>query len=222
MLYAFVVAAILITLAELGDKTQLLTLALAARYRAWQVLAGITLASAALHLLSATAGRLVGGMIPQTWLAAVSGALFIGFGIWTLRGPGDDGDEEAVRTSRRLGPVLGIAGAFFIAEMGDKTQIMSMAIAADPGAVLRTMGSAGPAVSRWLASMGLTAAGVTPGQAFWGVWAGSTLGMVIADGVAVIVGSVMGRKLPERLITRVSGSIFILFGLVSIASAFAG
>ena len=71
-----------------------------------------------------------------------------------------------------------------------------------------------------LASIGLSPETLTAQQTFWGVWMGSTLGMMIADGLAIIVGSVMGKTLPEKLITRISGTIFILFGVFAVASAF--
>ncbi len=220
MLYAFAVATILITLAELGDKTQLLALALACRYKAWQVLVGIFGATLAIHFLSTIAGQLVGDLVPDFWLAMVTGLLFIGFGVWTLRG--DTVDDDAVASAPRYGPIVTTAIAFFLAEIGDKTQIMTMTIAADPAAVLRTFGSAGPAISDALASAGLTAKGLTGSGAFWGVWMGSTAGMMVADGAAIVVGSVLGRKLPERLITRISGTVFILFGIASMVSAFLG
>jgi Ca2+/H+ antiporter, TMEM165/GDT1 family len=219
VLYAFAVATVLIALAELGDKTQLLALALACRYKAWQVLVGIFVATLAIHLLSTLAGQLVGDVIPKFWLSVVTGLLFIGFGAWTLRGEKDD--EDAERPVGRFGPIITVAIAFFLAELGDKTQIMTITIAADPAAVLRTLGAAGPAISGALKSLGLSAQGLTSTQTFWGVWLGSTVGMMIADGIAIVVGAVLGKKLPERLITRVSGAVFILFGVASLVAAFA-
>jgi putative Ca2+/H+ antiporter (TMEM165/GDT1 family) len=216
MFYALAVSAILITLAELGDKTQLLALALAARYHWLKVLAGIFIGTLVVHFISTIAGQFIGDLIPDLWLGLITGALFVGFGVWTLRGDThDDGDASPAR----FGPVLTTAVAFFLAELGDKTQIMTMTIAADPAAVLRTFGSFGPAVSSALASVGLNAEGLTRTQIFWGVWIGSTIGMMIADGLAIIVGSVMGKTLPERLITRISGTIFILFGVLTIGGA---
>jgi putative Ca2+/H+ antiporter (TMEM165/GDT1 family) len=219
MLYAFAVATILIALAELGDKTQLLALALACRYKVWQVLVGIFVATLAIHLFSTLAGQLIGDVIPKLWLSIATGLLFVGFGIWTLRGEGDDDDDTPVS---RFGPVLTVGIAFFLAELGDKTQIMTISIAADPAAVLRTFGAAGPAISNALGSMGLSAEGLTRTQAFWGVWLGSTVGMMIADGLAIWVGAVLGKKLPERLITRISGVIFILFGVATLLVALLG
>ena len=217
MIYAFAVATILIALAELGDKTQLLALALACRYKTWQVIVGIFIATLAIHLLSTLAGQLVGDVIPKLWLSVITGVLFIGFGVWTLRGDSEP-DEEAPAT--RFGPILTVGIAFFLAELGDKTQIMTISIAADPAAVLRTLGAAGPAITEALRSVGLTAQGLDATQTFWGVWLGSTVGMMIADGVAILVGAVLGKKLPERLITRISGWIFILFGVATLANAF--
>jgi len=219
VLYAFAVATILITLAELGDKTQLLALALAARHKWWQVLIGIFVATLAIHFLSTLLGQAMGNVIPDLWLAIITGVLFIGFGVWTLRGDTAD-DEDADRSGGRFGPIVTTAIAFFLAELGDKTQIMTTTIAADPAAVLRTFGAAGPAISDWLASVGLSADGLTATQTFWGVWMGSTIGMMIADGIAIVVGSIMGKRLPERLITRISGTIFIVFGLATLVAAF--
>jgi Ca2+/H+ antiporter, TMEM165/GDT1 family len=219
VLYALAVATILIALAELGDKTQLLALALACRFKAWQVLVGIFAATLAIHLLSTLAGQLVGNVVPRLWLSMATGVMFIGFGIWTLRGDSVE-DEESDRSAGGFGPILTVAIAFFLAELGDKTQIMTMTIAADPAAVLRTFGAAGPAIAHALASIGLTSDGLTGAQTFWGVWLGSTIGMMIADGIAIVVGSVMGKRLPEKLITRVSGTIFILFGVATLVAAF--
>lgn len=212
MLYAFLVATILITLAELGDKTQLLALVLATRYKAWQVLVGIFGATLLIHLFSTLIGTAVGRLIPAVLLTWLSGLLFVGFGLWTLRG--DSVDEEEAEKPSRFGPIMTTAVAFFLAEIGDKTQIMTMTIAADPGAAMRTFGGF---ASGWLPT------GTTPpsgAAVFLGVWLGSTLGMVIADGLAIIVGSVLGKTLPEKLITRISGVVFILFGVGLIAAMY--
>lgn len=211
MLTVFAVATVLIALAELGDKTQLLALCLAARYRPWKVLVGITGATLLIHLLSTAVGEVAGGLIPAFWLRLATGALFVGFGVWTLRG--DQGLDEDAAPSR-FGPILTSGVAFFFAEIGDKTQIMTMTVAADPGAAVRSLGVLGSHIP----------VSATPSRAgaFLGVWLGSTVGMVIADGLAIIVGAILGRKLPERLITRVAGGFFILFGIASFASAFIG
>ena len=213
MIYAFLVATILITLAELGDKTQLLALVLATRYKVGQVLIGIFVATLLVHLMSTLVGQVIGNFIPRAVLSWVAGVLFVGFGVWTLRGDSVDEDDAP---EPRFGPVLTTGVAFFLAEIGDKTQIMTMTIAADPGAALRTFGG--------FARAWLPAAAAQPSRAatFWGVWMGSTLGMVIADGLAILIGAVLGKRLPERLITRVSGVIFILFGVAMVVGQYLG
>lgn len=220
MLYAFAVAALLITLAELGDKTQLLALGLACKYPPMQVLIGIFIATLVVHFFSTLVGGFIGNLIPRLWLGIGSGILFIGFGIWTLRGDKADAEEATARSA--YGPILTTAIAFFLAELGDKTQIMTMTVAADPAAVLRTLGSAGPVITHALETIGLSAVNLSRTAVFWGVWIGSTVGMMIADGIAIIVGAILGKKLPEKTITRVSGTIFILFGLASIGAALLG
>jgi putative Ca2+/H+ antiporter (TMEM165/GDT1 family) len=212
VLYAFLVATILIALAELGDKTQLLALVLACRYKPSQVLLGIFGATLLIHLLSTLVGAAVGSFVPQSVLTWMAGLLFVGFGVWTLRGDSVDEGEQA--PPPRFGPVITSGVAFFVAELGDKTQIMTMTIAADPGAALRSFGGF---ASGWLP------AGLAPGRGAWtlvGVWLGSTLGMVTADGLAILVGAVLGKKLPEKLITRISGALFIVLGVALIAGGF--
>ena len=119
-----------------------------------------------------------------------------------------------MQSCARFGPVLTSAIAFFLAELGDKTQIMTMTIAADPGAALRTFGGF---AAGWMPAGLKTPSGI---PALFGVWMGSTLGMVLADGVAILAGAVMGKALPERLITRIAGVLFILFGVGMIVAMY--
>lgn len=210
---AFLIAAVLVTLAELGDKTQLLVLAFAARYRPVPVLIGVTIAVLALQLLATVVGRAAGALLPERLISIGAGLLFIGFGIWTWRDSGDDEAAEDAGPTSRFGPIVAVAAAFFVAELGDKTQLMTISIAADPAAALRTLGSIAPAVSP--PDPGALGTSV-------GVWLGSTVGMLIADGLAIAVGAVLGQKLPEKLIRRVAAVVFVVFGLITLASAFIG
>jgi putative Ca2+/H+ antiporter (TMEM165/GDT1 family) len=210
---AFIIALLLVALAELGDKTQLLVLAFAARYRPAAVLAGVAAAVLALQLVATVLGRFAGALLPGRLIALVAGALFVGFGIWTWRDADDDDDESRVKTPSRLGPALTVAAAFFVAELGDKTQLMTVSIAADPGAALRTLGSLAPAVSPPQAGALSTSAGV---------WLGSSVGMLLADGVAIAAGALLKTRLPERAIRRVAAVVFVLFGLMTLLSAFVG
>jgi len=210
MFSASLVALILVMLAELGDKTQLLVLALSTRYRTRDVVVGVIGAILALQLLATAAGGAVGRLIPRGVLAMVTGALFIGFGVWTLW-PRHDEEDDGRATRKGLSPVWAVAAAFFLAELGDKTQIMTMGIAADPGAALRTLGAFGRHLEP---STGLSA--------ILGVWIGSSLGMILADGLAIVVGVAVGKKLPKKAIKRVSGVVFIAFGLLTLGGVFLG
>lgn len=220
MTYIFLVALILIMVGELADKSQILALLLATRYKAWQVLIGITIATFVVHFFTTLAGQFLGSAIPEGVIPWMTGVLFVGFGIWTLRG--DRVDEDEVDKGRRFGPIIATTIAFFLAELGDKTQIMTLAISVDPGsALLGYLKGAGPTVQGWLAVVG-SPENVSGMGRFWAVTLGSTVGMVLADAIAIGIGRLLGKRMPELLLRRVSGVIFIVFGLLSIGSALFG
>ncbi|MCX8007046.1 MAG: TMEM165/GDT1 family protein [Coriobacteriia bacterium] len=218
MAFAFVVAFALIFIGELADKSQLLALVLASRFKAWQVVTGLALATFVVHLASVAVGQGLGALLPEDLLGWISGLLFIGFGLWTLRGDEiDESEAEAGRFSR-LGPVLACAAGFFLAELGDKTQIMTMAIAADPGhALVETLRGSGTGLAAVLVRLGIVQDADLGGWArFWGVTLGSTLGMVTADALAIAVGRALGARLPERQLRYASAAVFIAFGMLTI------
>jgi len=218
--YIFLVAFILIMVGELADKSQLLALLLATRYKAWQVLIGITIATFVVHFFTALVGQFLGAAIPAGVIPWMTGILFVGFGIWTLRG--DKVEEGEVEKGARFGPILATTIAFFLAELGDKTQIMTLAISIDPGsALLVYLKDAGPTVQGWLASVGSPETASQMGR-FWAVTLGSTVGMVVADAIAIAIGRLLGKNMPELLMRRISGVLFILFGLLSIGSVLFG
>lgn len=221
MAYIFAVALLLIMVGELADKSQLLALVLATRYKAWQVLLGIFVATFVVHFFTTLAGQFLGGFIPESVLPWVTGLLFVGFGVWTLRGDTVEEGEADRGGARRFGPVVATGVAFFFAELGDKTQIMTLTIAADPGGALLAYASkAGVVLPAWLVSASGGVGAVGASGRFWAVTLGSTVGMVIADAIAIGVGRLLGRNLPELLLRRVSGAIFIAFGVLTIAAAF--
>ena len=137
----------LVFLAELGDKSMLLAIAFAARYRPWPVLAGIAIAAFTMLGLSTVAGAALGAALPERAVAIGGGLLFLGFGVWTLLD--DDDDEEEDGEELRSGSVLlGVTFAFLIAEFGDKTMLATL-----------TLASTQAAVPTWLgAGLGMTAA----------------------------------------------------------------
>lgn len=220
MTYIFLVAFGLIMIGELADKSQLLALVLATRYKAWQVITGIFIATFVVHFFTTLVGQFLGAAIPANVIPWVTGLLFIGFGLWTLRG--DTVEDSEADKGGRFGPVLATAVAFFLAELGDKTQIMTLAIAVDPGSALLTyLKSAGPTVQGWLGGLGSPESVGAAGR-FWAVTLGSTFGMVVADVIAIGIGRLLGTRMPELLMRRISGAAFILFGVLSIGSVLLG
>ena len=180
MLAALLLSFAVIFVAEMGDKTQLVAMMFALRYRWWVVLAAIAAATTAVHVLSVAIGHYLGAALPTHLLGLIAGAAFIFFGLWTLRGDSLS-DEEASRAERAAAPAFFVVtSAFVLAELGDKTMLATITLAAD---------------NDWV-----------------GVWIGSTIGMVAADGLAIIVGAVAGKHLPERLIQITAAALFLLFG----------
>jgi putative Ca2+/H+ antiporter (TMEM165/GDT1 family) len=180
VLAALLLSFAVIFVAELGDKTQLVAMMFALRYRWWVVLSAIAVATAAVHVLSVAIGHYLGAALPTHLLGLLAGVMFVFFGLWTLRGDSLS-DDEAARAERATAPAFFVvASAFVLAELGDKTMLATVTLAADRD---------------WV-----------------GVWIGSTLGMVVADGLAIIVGAVAGKHLPERAIQLGAAALFVLFG----------
>ena len=124
---AFATSILLVALAEIGDKTQLLSFVLAARLRKpGAIIAGIFVATIANHALAGSVGVFLAGLVTQRWLPWLTGLSFIAFGLWALR-PDALGDDPRLH---RAGAFVTTLIAFFIAEMGDKTQFATVALAA--------------------------------------------------------------------------------------------
>jgi Ca2+/H+ antiporter, TMEM165/GDT1 family len=187
---AFLLSTVVIFVAELGDKSQLMAMTFATRFRARTVLLGITVATAIVHLISVGLGAMLGVALPTRAISVAAGVAFLGFAAWTLRGDELSDDEQG--KARRAGgsALIAVGIAFFLAELGDKTMLATITLATDNG---------------WL-----------------GTWAGSTVGMVAADALAIGVGLVLGKRLPERLITYGAAALFVLFGLLLIREGIAG
>jgi putative Ca2+/H+ antiporter (TMEM165/GDT1 family) len=179
-----------IFVAELGDKSQLMALTFATRFKPVPVLIGITVATAVVHAVSVGIGYGLGATLPTGWISLVAGIAFLAFGAWTLRGDKLT-DEEKTKAERSTGSaILAVGGAFFLAELGDKTMLATITLATTEGA--------------------------------FGTWAGSTLGMVAADALAIVVGSQLGARLPERAIKIGAAVSFFVFGAILIAQGLRG
>lgn len=124
MIMEMIRAFIIITIAEMGDKTQLLAMTFATKYNTKKVLIGVGIGSMLNHGLAILFGTILARYIDLNYLQILGGAMFLIFGLWGLRT--DDGDEDEVK--EKYGPVLTVALAFFIGELGDKTQLAAMTI----------------------------------------------------------------------------------------------
>ena len=179
-----------IFVAELGDKSQLMAMTFATRYKFWIVLAGITVATAGVHLASVAIGVLMGVRLPTTLINALAGLAFIAFGVWTLRGDALTQEEKEKASSVNRSAFLAVAAAFFLAELGDKTMLATVTLATKNG---------------WV-----------------GTWIGSTVDMVAADALAIAVGAVLGKHLPEKAIRIGASALFFVVGTWLLTEALVG
>lgn len=123
---AFLASFIFVVLAEMGDKTQLLAMAFATRYSAHKVLFAVFLATILNHALAVLFGRFLTTIIPLSVISFAAAFSFLIFAVWTLRGDKLEGEDKK---ETRFGPVVTVAIAFFLAEMGDKTQLATVSLA---------------------------------------------------------------------------------------------
>lgn len=183
----------LVFVAEVGDKSQLLALALAARYGFRRTAAGLVLAATITTTLSVAAGGALGAVLQGPVLAAFAGVLFLIFGVLSLREAlGGDDEEDLDEVGPEPGTrsvVLTVATALFVAEMGDKTMIATAALAAQQGLVA--------------------------------TWAGALGGFVLAGLVGALLGRGLRGRVSERTLGLVSGVLFAIFGVVFLIEALA-
>lgn len=192
MLTAFGLSVFAVVLAEMGDKTQLLAMAFAARYRWQTVLWAVAAATLLNHFLAVLAGNFITSLVPIEWVKLLASVSFLLFALWTLH------DDTAPDSEKRVGssPFMIVAVAFFIAEMGDKTQLMTMTLAADQAVKVGGTGLLAKA------------------QQILPVWMGTTVGMLIADAFGILVGIVLHKHIPTHFVKWVAAVSFAIFGLL--------
>lgn len=130
-----------IFVAELGDKSQLMALTFATRFRTVPVLIGITAATAIVHAVSVLVGAALGASIPTRPITLIAGLAFIGFGLWTLRGDEltTEDQERAARPARHV--IITVGVVFSLAELGDKTMLATITLATREGLFGTWLGS---------------------------------------------------------------------------------
>jgi putative Ca2+/H+ antiporter (TMEM165/GDT1 family) len=177
---SFLISTGIVALAEVGDKTQLLAFILAAKFRKpVPIVLGILVATIANHAFAGALGSWITSVVSANLLRWVLGVSFLGMAVWTLIP--DEFDESEAKLAH-----YGVFGttliAFFLAEMGDKTQIATVALAAQYNSVVTVV-------------------------------AGTTLGMLIANIPAVLLGDRIAHKMPTRLVHGIAAVVFAILGM---------
>lgn len=179
-----------IFIAEMGDKTQLLLVAMAGKYKVSHILTGTWLATVLLNVLAVGVGAALGSYLDMRIIKLAAGLAFFWFAYSTLKG---EEEEEEKEMKHKAGPILAIFGSFFIGELGDKTQLSAITLAANY-------------TNHQLVST-------------FQVFLGCTLGLILADLIGLIVGVVLKSKMPTGILNAVSFGIFAVFGVISIREA---
>lgn len=183
---AFLVSTGVVALAEIGDKTQLLAFMLSARYRkSWPIVMGILVATLVNHGLAGVLANWLAEYVSPLALGWGLGIVFLAMAVWVLIP--DKLDDAEVKASR-YGVFVTTLMAFFLAEMGDKTQFATIAMVAQY-------------------------------QNYFGVVAGSTLGMMLANVPAVLLGSKLAHRIPVRAVHIAAAVIFACLGLIALLGA---
>ena len=179
---AFLISTGIVALAEIGDKTQLLALVLAAKYkRPVPIILGILVATLLNHAVAGYVGAWVASAVGAELMRWILGLSFLAMAGWMLIP--DKFDDEDGPKSARYGVFLATFIAFFVVEIGDKTQIATVALAAKYSSLVAVVG-------------------------------GTTLGMMLANVPAVLLGEVAAKKLPMRLVHGTAAAIFALLGVL--------
>ena len=187
----FLTVLITIFVAEMGDKTQLLLVAMAGKYKISQILTGTWLATVVLNLLAVIVGAALSNYLDMRIIKLVAGAAFFWFAYAALKS--DDEEEEQREMKHNIGPIFAIFGSFFIGELGDKTQLSAITLAANYTNHSRM-------------------------NAFY-VFLGCTLGLILADLIGLIAGVVLKSKISVGILNALSFLIFAIFGVLSVREA---
>lgn len=179
----FISAFMLIFFAEMGDKTQLLALAFATKFKMRQVLIGVAVGSFLNHGIAILLASFVSQFASTSIIQLIASMLFLVFGLMSMKLEFEDEDEDA--SEFKFGPMLTVALSFFVGELGDKTQLSAMALG---------LNSPHPFVTLL----------------------GTTSGMIVVSLIGIIVGKLIGKKIPEVTMKFVAAVIFLGFGIFGI------
>ena len=170
-------------IAEMGDKTQLMLIALTSKYKLRDIILGTAAAILVLNGLAVLAGGLVSEFIPDWLIKTIAALAFLYFAASTITGDDDDEEEGSGKSKIKFAP-LAVFCTFFIAELGDKTQLTAITFGANEG---------------------MSAALV--------VWIGCSLGLFAADILGMLIGYLLKSKTPDGLLNMLAFVIFAIFGI---------
>ena len=172
-------------IAEMGDKTQLMLIALTSKYKLRDIILGTAVAILVLNGLAVLAGGLVSEFIPDWLIKTIAALAFLYFAASTIAGDDDDEEEGSGKSKIKFAP-LAVFCTFFIAELGDKTQLTAITFGANEG------------MSAAL------------------VWIGCSLGLFAADILGMLVGYLLKSKTPDGLLNTLAFAIFSIFGVFTL------
>ena len=176
-------------IAEMGDKTQLMLVAMTSKFKLKDILLGTGVAVLVLNGLAVLAGGIISTVVPTWLIRLIAGAAFLFFAVTTLKG--DDDEEENVKDRKIKFAPLSVFCTFFVAELGDKTQLTAITFGANEG---------------------LSAAVV--------VWLACSLGLFAADVIGLLIGYLLKSKAPEGILNTVAFFIFSIFGILTLRQGF--
>lgn len=205
---AFLASLIFVVLAEMGDKTQLLAMAFACKFRWQTVMWGVFVATVVNHLMAAAAGSYLAAVVPMVYIKIAAAVSFMIFGLWTIRGDTLEGEDKRYNFS----PFWTVTIAFFMAEMGDKTQLATIALAVEYNTI----------VNVWIG----TTLGMVISNGF-GIVVGNVMGKHIPERAIKWVSALIfitfgGYGLYENLPSPVWSPMVIVASLTVLAAAMYG
>lgn len=172
-------------IAEMGDKTQLMLVAMTSKFKIRDIVIGTAAAVLVLNGLAVLAGGLVGSLIPDWLIKLIAAEAFLFFAITSLGG--DDDEEEEVKENKVKIASVAVFCTFFVAELGDKTQLTAITFGANEG---------------------LSSALI--------VWLACSIGLFAADIIGMLVGYLLKSKMPEGALNTLAFFIFAVFGIITL------
>ena len=174
-------------IAEMGDKTQLMLVAMTSKYKMKDILLGTGVAILILNGLAVLAGGLVSEVIPTWLIRLIAAGAFLFFAATTLKGDDDDEEEEVKDNGKGKIAALSVCSTFFVAELGDKTQLTAITFGANEGMESALI-----------------------------VWLACSIGLFAADIIGMLVGYLLKNKMPEGVLNSVAFCIFSVFGILTL------